>query len=80
MPAAKNNRTPEKKPDAAGHRERLRQRFMDAGPGALADYEMLELLLFQAVPRRDTKPSAPIRLPSSTSRVWAKRAPSCSRR
>jgi DNA repair protein RadC len=58
MPAAKNNRSPDKKPDAAGHRERLRQRFMDAGPGALADYEMLELLLFQAVPRRDTKPIA----------------------
>ena len=46
------------KPDAAGHRERLRHRFLSAGPGALADYEMLELLLFQAIPRRDTKPIA----------------------
>ena len=58
MPAPKDDRSPEKKPDTAGHRERLRQRFLDAGPGALADYEMLELLLFQAVPRRDTKPIA----------------------
>lgn len=44
--------------DLSGHRQRLRQRFLDAGPGALADYEMLELLLFQAIPRRDTKPIA----------------------
>lgn len=44
--------------DTSGHRQRLRQRFLEAGPGALADYEMLELLLFQAVPRRDTKPIA----------------------
>ncbi len=41
-----------------GHRERLRQRFMDAGPDALADYELLELLLFFSVWRRDTKPLA----------------------
>jgi DNA repair protein RadC len=47
-----------KKPDHHGHRQRLRQRFLDAGAEALADYEMLELLLFQAVPRRDTKPIA----------------------
>lgn len=45
-------------PNAAGHRDRLRKRFLGAGPGALADYEMLELLLFQAIPRRDTKPLA----------------------
>jgi len=42
----------------AGHRERLRARFMQAGPAALADYELLELLLFRSVPRRDTKPLA----------------------
>ncbi len=41
-----------------GHRDRLRKRFLTAGPGALADHEMLELLLFQAIPRRDTKPIA----------------------
>ncbi len=42
----------------AGHRSRLRTRFLDGGAGALADYELLELLLFQALPRRDTKPLA----------------------
>ncbi|MBT5047673.1 MAG: DNA repair protein RadC [Rhodospirillaceae bacterium] len=46
------------KDDVSGHRQRLRNKFLEAGPGALADYEMLELLLFQAIPRRDTKPIA----------------------
>jgi len=41
-----------------GHRERLRQRFLDVAPDALADYELLELLLFFSVYRRDTKPLA----------------------
>jgi DNA repair protein RadC len=41
-----------------GHRERLRQRFLAGGPAAVADYELLELLLFFAVYRRDTKPVA----------------------
>jgi DNA repair protein RadC len=42
-----------------GHRERLRQRFLEtAAPDALADYELLELLLFFSVYRRDTKPIA----------------------
>ena len=41
-----------------GHRERLRQRFRSAGPEAMPDYELLELLLFRAIPRRDTKPVA----------------------
>lgn len=45
-------------PHYAGHRDRLRQRFLKAGPESLADYEMLELLLFQAIPRRDVKPLA----------------------
>ncbi len=44
--------------DAAGHRQRLRARFMDGGPDAVADYELLELVLFQALPRRDVKPLA----------------------
>ena len=39
----------------AGHRQRLKERFLKGGADALPDYEMLELLLFQAVPRRDTK-------------------------
>ena len=41
-----------------GHRNRLRQRFLDGGQDALPDYELLELLLFRAIPRRDTKPLA----------------------
>jgi DNA repair protein RadC len=45
-------------PHFHGHRERLKQRFRDSGAENMADYEFLELLLFQAVPRRDTKPLA----------------------
>ncbi len=45
------------KPHYAGHRDRLKQRFRDA-PDALADYELLELLLFRAIRRADTKPIA----------------------
>ena len=45
-------------PGHAGHRQRLRDRFMTGGADALPDYELLELLLFAAIPRRDTKPLA----------------------
>jgi DNA repair protein RadC len=45
-------------PHYHGHRERLRQRFRQAGAGALSDYELLELLLFHAQPRGDLKPLA----------------------
>ena len=45
-------------PDHAGHRQRLKDRFVQAGPDALPEYELLELLLFNAIPRRDTKPLA----------------------
>ncbi|NUJ79278.1 DNA repair protein RadC [Methylocystis sp. FS] len=45
-------------PHYHGHRQRLRDRFMEAGEAALADYEMLELLLFRAIARRDVKPLA----------------------
>ncbi len=45
-------------PHYHGHRERLRNRLRDAGPDALADYELLELVLFRAIPRRDVKPLA----------------------
>lgn len=38
-----------------GHRQRLRERFRIGGPEALPDYELLELVLFRAIPRRDTK-------------------------
>ena|SRR5579862_2020908 len=46
------------KPDYLGHRERLRQRLLTAGSAALADYELLEFLLYAAKPRGDTKPLA----------------------
>ncbi|GAC1333040.1 MAG: DNA repair protein RadC [Beijerinckiaceae bacterium] len=45
-------------PHYTGHRERLRTRFLQAGDEALADYELLELVLFRAIPRRDVKPLA----------------------
>ena len=45
-------------PHYLGHRERLRERFSTAGHLALADYELLELLLFRLIPRADTKPVA----------------------
>ena len=41
-----------------GHRQRMRERLLARGPGALADYEVLEMLLFLSIPRRDTKPLA----------------------
>jgi DNA repair protein RadC len=42
-------------PHFHGHRERLRQRFLERGAEALADYELIELLLMMAIPRRDVK-------------------------
>jgi DNA repair protein RadC len=49
---------PAKAPHYHGHRGRLRDRFRSAGADALADYEMLELVLFSAKPRGDVKPLA----------------------
>lgn len=46
------------KPDYLGHRQRLRARFLKGGADALPDYELLELVLFAALPRRNTKPLA----------------------
>ncbi len=40
------------------HRKRLRERFMHGGADAMPDYELLELVLFRAIPRRDVKPMA----------------------
>lgn len=40
------------------HRARLRKRFLDGGPQAMPDYEILELVLFRAIPRQDVKPLA----------------------
>jgi DNA repair protein RadC len=45
-------------PHFHGHRERLRERFLKGGSDALADYELLELVLFRAIGRRDLKPLA----------------------
>lgn len=47
-----------KTPHFHGHRQRLKDRFLKTGGDQLADYELLELLLFQALPRRDVKPLA----------------------
>ncbi len=55
---ARSTPAPLAEPHYHDHRSRLRERFEDAGPGALADYELLELLLFRIIPRRDTKPLA----------------------
>ncbi len=45
-------------PHYHGHRERLRARFRKAGEDAVSDYELLELVLFRAIPQRDVKPLA----------------------
>ena len=42
----------------ADHRKRLRTRFMEGGAQAMPDYELLELILFRAIPRQDVKPLA----------------------
>jgi len=42
----------------AGHRSRMRQKLLTRGPAALADYELLEMILFLGIDRRDTKPLA----------------------
>lgn len=56
VPPVKSGPAPEK-PHYLGHRERLRERFVASGD-TLADYELLELLLFRLIPRADTKPVA----------------------
>ena len=45
-------------PHYYGHRDRLRARFTEVGGDALPDYELLELVLFRSIPRRDVKPIA----------------------
>ncbi len=45
-------------PHYLDHRNRLRRRFLDRGADALEDYELLEMVLFAASPRRDVKPLA----------------------
>jgi DNA repair protein RadC len=55
---AKNEKQHSTAPHYLGHRERLRDRFLDGGADAMPDYELLELALFAALPRRDVKPLA----------------------
>lgn len=59
-PAAVKNKAEQHKTDKhkTGHRQRLRARFLSGGPEALADYEVLELLLFAAIRQGDVKPLA----------------------
>ena len=45
-------------PHYSGHRKRLRERFLAAGADGLPDYELLELVLFRALPQLDVKPIA----------------------
>lgn len=54
MEREKKNGTPHFK----GHRQRLKDRFRKRGPDSVADYELLELVLYGAIPRRDVKPLA----------------------
>ena len=56
--SAGNKRKIVERPHYLGHRERLRKRFQKAGGEGLHDYELLELLLTYALPRRDAKPLA----------------------
>ena len=62
MPADSSNPPeqsgPAEEPHYHGHRERLRDRFHGAGPDALSDYELLEMVLFSARSRGDVKPLA----------------------
>jgi DNA repair protein RadC len=55
---AKSAKPTDAAPHYLGHRKRLRQRFLQGGSDALHDYEMLELILFRAIPRGDVKPLA----------------------
>jgi DNA repair protein RadC len=56
--ASSGDEISEKAPHYYGHRDRLRRRLLTAGIDAVADYELLELVLFRALPRRDVKPLA----------------------
>jgi DNA repair protein RadC len=50
--------TKKSEPHHTGHRDRLRERFLKSGVDGLQDYELLEMILFSAIPRRDVKPLA----------------------
>jgi DNA repair protein RadC len=60
MPSDTSDQSSAEPPHYHGHRMRLRDRFNSAGPDALSDYELLEMVLFTAKPRGDMKPLAKI--------------------
>src|SRR5580658_2980997 len=62
-------------PHYHGHRMRLRERFRQAGAGALSDYELLEMVLFRVIPRGDVKPLAKILIKAFGSFAGAIHAP-----
>jgi DNA repair protein RadC len=66
---------PDDTPHYHGHRARLRERFQNAGPDALSDYELMEMVLFAAQPRRDVKPLAKALLKTFGSFAEAVHAP-----
>ncbi|TCO73483.1 RadC family protein [Rhodovulum euryhalinum] len=55
VPLSRGDRLPSYLRD---HRQRLRTRFMEGGADAMPDYELLEMVLFRAIPRQDVKPLA----------------------
>ena len=57
-PVAALSDAPPSPMSAEGHRARMRARLLGAGPDSVADHELLEMVLFLALPRRDTKPVA----------------------
>ena len=54
----KSRMDPVKKAETAGHRKRVKERYTESRLDSFHDYEMLELLLFYAIPYKDTKPLA----------------------
>jgi DNA repair protein RadC len=58
QPVSDGRPEPDRRPHYWGHRERLRQRFLAGGDSAMPEYELLELVLFNAIPRIDVKPLA----------------------
>jgi DNA repair protein RadC len=75
LPAARDAAAPPP-PGHEGHRARMRRKLLTAGPDALLDHELLEMMLFTALPRRDTKPLARVLLDRFGSFAGAIAAPS----
>ena len=58
MPLTKHKAQLQETPHFIGHRKRLRERFRRSGGSGISEHELLELILFRAVPRREVKPIA----------------------